>query len=117
RREEDLAATTVMDGSTLSAIDALPSCIAISKAPPRSGLSRSDFVRWHIAAAEDMSGYEAQRLFGEKRVSARFTDRRQLPLTLACLPGLALAARHFPLRKSSICLVGNSHSASAYSTI
>ena len=35
---EVLAAATVMDGSALPTIDALPSCIAISKAPPRSGL-------------------------------------------------------------------------------
>ena len=33
-----LATATVMDGSALPTIDALPSCIAISKAPPRSGL-------------------------------------------------------------------------------
>ena len=38
--EEDLAPTTVMDGSALSAIDALPGWGAIGKAPPRSGLSR-----------------------------------------------------------------------------
>jgi len=31
---------TVMDGSALPAIDALPSRNAISEAPPRSGLSR-----------------------------------------------------------------------------
>ena len=40
-----------MDGSALPTIDALPSCIAISKAPPRSGLSRSDFVHWHRRTA------------------------------------------------------------------
>ena len=34
-----------MDGSALTTIDALPSCIAISKALPLS-----DFVRWHTAA-------------------------------------------------------------------
>ena|SRR6516165_200172 len=44
--EEDLAAT-VIDGSALPAVDSHPNCIAIGKAHPRSGLSRSDFVPWH----------------------------------------------------------------------
>src|SRR6516165_298441 len=46
--EEDLAAT-VIDGSALPAVDSHPNCIAIGKAHPRSGLSRSDFVLWHTA--------------------------------------------------------------------
>src|SRR6516165_5076789 len=40
---------TVMGRSALPDIDALPSCIAINKTPPHSGLSRSDFVLWHRA--------------------------------------------------------------------
>ena len=46
--EEDLAAA-VIDGSALPAVDSHPNCIAIGKAHPRSGLSRSDFVLWHRA--------------------------------------------------------------------
>ena len=42
-----LAAATVMDGSALPAIDALPSWDAISKAPRAVGYRGSDFVRWH----------------------------------------------------------------------
>ena len=47
--EEDFAAATVMDGSALPAIDALPSCDAISETPRAAGYRGSDFVRWHIA--------------------------------------------------------------------
>jgi len=47
--EEDLAAATVMDGSTLPAIDALPSRNAISEAPRAAGYRGSDFVLWHVA--------------------------------------------------------------------
>ena len=50
RVEEDLAAATVMDGSTLPAIDALPSDDAISKAPRAAGYRGSDFVLWHDSA-------------------------------------------------------------------
>ena len=45
--EEDFAAATAMDGSALPAIDALPSCDAISKAPRAAGYRGSDFVHWH----------------------------------------------------------------------
>ena len=58
--EEDFAAATVMDGSASPAIDALPSCDAISKAPRAAGYRGSDFVLWHRptirAAAAAMSG-------------------------------------------------------------
>jgi len=43
--EEDLAAATVMDGSALPAIDALPSYDAISNAPRAAGYRGSDFVQ------------------------------------------------------------------------
>ena len=43
--EEHRAATTVLDGSALPAIDALLSCDAISKAPRAAGYRGSDFVR------------------------------------------------------------------------
>src|SRR5262249_52758779 len=46
--EEDLVAATSMDGSTQSAVDALPSCHAISKHPRTAGYRGSDFVHWHI---------------------------------------------------------------------
>jgi hypothetical protein len=42
--EEDLAAATAMDGSTLLAIDALPGYDAIGKAPRAAGYRGSDFV-------------------------------------------------------------------------
>ena len=48
--EEDFAAATVMDGSALPAIDALPSCDAISKAPRAAGYRGSDFVQWSSCA-------------------------------------------------------------------
>ena len=35
-------------GSALPAIDALPSCDAISKAPRAAGYRGSDFVQWHL---------------------------------------------------------------------
>ena len=47
--EEDFAAATVVDGSALPAIDALPSCDAISKAPRAAGYRGSDFVHWHTS--------------------------------------------------------------------
>jgi hypothetical protein len=47
--EEDLVAATSMDGSALSAIDALPSCHAISKHPRAAGYRGSDFVLWHFS--------------------------------------------------------------------
>jgi hypothetical protein len=45
--KKDLADAAVMDGSALPAIDALPSCDAIGKAPRAAGYRGSDFVRWH----------------------------------------------------------------------
>src|SRR5262245_9241919 len=42
--KEDRAAATVMDGSALPAIDALPNHSAISKAPRAAGYRGSDFV-------------------------------------------------------------------------
>src|SRR5258705_12970043 len=45
--QKDLASATVMDGSALPGIDALPSCDAIGKAPRAAGYRGSDFVLWH----------------------------------------------------------------------
>jgi hypothetical protein len=55
-----------MDGSALSAIDALPSCHAISKHPRAAGYRGSDFVHWQIASvARSANGsitFEADQL-------------------------------------------------------
>jgi len=47
--KEDRAAATVVDGSALPAIDALPNRSAISKAPRAAGYRGSDFVPWRHA--------------------------------------------------------------------
>ena len=44
--KEDRAAATVMNGSVLPAIDALPNRNTISKAPRAAGYRGSDFVLW-----------------------------------------------------------------------
>ena len=47
--EEDLAAATAMDGSTLPVVTAESIGSAISKTPRAAGYRGSDFVRWHLA--------------------------------------------------------------------
>ena len=53
--EEDFAAATITDGSVLPAIDALPSCSAISKPPRAAGYRGSDFVHCAERSTEPKS--------------------------------------------------------------
>src|SRR5215831_12609393 len=60
-----------MDGSALSAIDALPSCHAISKHPRAAGYRGSDFVPWHTSTV-DGSAATLAVLWGEADTAPRY---------------------------------------------
>src|SRR5262249_5799005 len=90
--EEDLVAATSMDGSALSAIDALPSCHAISRHPRAAGYRGSDFVPWHKGEAYGTAAIPADNC-GISAWPTRHRGMPRLALTTPPLPGPAAIQR------------------------